>query len=130
MNIQGTKIQATIKKNLISDFENVLEEGTVRVISHFAVGSNSGSYILVNHPCKLNFYKSTKVKISTDFADSVDPYIFPSFNDLLMKNLDMRVAFGTLFMILYFNYTYRFYFAISINPCDLCFRCCWIGSLH
>nr|XP_043639301.1 uncharacterized protein LOC122610372 [Erigeron canadensis] len=99
MDQQGAKIQASIKKKLISDFKNVMEEGTVRVISDFAVGSNSRSYMLVNHPFKLNFYKTTKVKVSDDFAEIINPYVFPSFGDLLMRNLDMRVAFDIVGLV-------------------------------
>nr|XP_043616047.1 uncharacterized protein LOC122587960 [Erigeron canadensis] len=99
MDEQGTKIQASVKKNLISDFESILEEGTVRVISDFGIASNSGSYMLVNHPYKINFCKSTKVKISTDFENTVDPYIFPSFSDMLTKNLDTRVAFDVVGLV-------------------------------
>ncbi|CAH1445074.1 unnamed protein product [Lactuca virosa] len=91
---EGSRIQATIKKNLIPVFESLFDEGAVREISNFAMASNESEYMLVPHKHKINFYKTTKVRVSTDFVDTVDPYHFISFPDLLARNFDTRVAFG------------------------------------
>ncbi|CAH1421141.1 unnamed protein product [Lactuca virosa] len=58
------------------------------------MASNESEYMLVPHKHKINFYKTTKVRVSTDFVDTVDPYHFISFPDLLARNFDTRVAFG------------------------------------
>ncbi|CAH1446828.1 unnamed protein product [Lactuca virosa] len=94
--IKGSRIQATIKKNLIPVFESLFDEGAVREISNFAMASNEDEYMLVPHKHKINFYKTTKVRVSTDFVDTVDPYHFISFPDLLARNFDTRVAFDFL----------------------------------
>ncbi|CAH1432477.1 unnamed protein product [Lactuca virosa] len=60
------------------------------------MASNEGEYMLVPHKHKINFYKTTKVRVSTDFVDTVDPYHFISFPDLLARNFDTRVAFDFL----------------------------------
>ncbi|CAH1445070.1 unnamed protein product [Lactuca virosa] len=93
---EGSRIQATIKKNLIPVFESLFDEGAVREISNFAMASNESEYMLVPHKHKINFYKTTKVRVSTDFVDTVDPYHFISFPDLLARNFDTRVAFDFL----------------------------------
>nr|KAJ0202995.1 hypothetical protein LSAT_V11C500233440 [Lactuca sativa] len=93
---EGSRIPATIKKNLIPVFESLFDEGAVREIINFAMASNESEYMLVPHKHKINFYKTTKVRVSNDFVDTVDPYHFISFPDLLAINFDTRVAFDFL----------------------------------
>ncbi|CAH1424641.1 unnamed protein product [Lactuca virosa] len=52
--------------------------------------------MVVDHKHKNNFYKTTKVRVSNDFAVIVDPYNFVTFQDLIDMNLDTRVAFDFL----------------------------------
>nr|KAJ0199027.1 hypothetical protein LSAT_V11C600319000 [Lactuca sativa] len=85
---EGCRIQAIIKKNLIPVFESLFDEGAVREISNFAIANNEGEYMLVPHKHKINFYKTTKVRVSIDFVDTVDRYHFISFPDLLARNFD------------------------------------------
>nr|KAJ0221995.1 hypothetical protein LSAT_V11C200094910 [Lactuca sativa] len=84
------------KKNLILVFESLFDEGAVREISNFAMASNESEYMLVPHKHKINFYKTTKLRVSTDFVDTVDPYHFIFFPYLLARNFDTRVAFDFL----------------------------------
>ncbi|CAI9296921.1 unnamed protein product [Lactuca saligna] len=94
---QGSRIQATIKiKNIIPVFESLFDEGAVREISNFAMASNESEYMLVPQKHKINFYKTTKVRVSNDFVDTIDPYHFISFPDLLARNFDTRVVFDFL----------------------------------
>ncbi|XP_052627211.1 uncharacterized protein LOC122197556 [Lactuca sativa] len=60
------------------------------------MASNESEYMLVPHKHKINFYKTTKVHVSNDFVNTVDPYHFISFPDLLARNFDTRVAFDFL----------------------------------
>nr|KAJ0218007.1 hypothetical protein LSAT_V11C300152570 [Lactuca sativa] len=60
------------------------------------MASNESKYMLVPHKHKINFYKTTKVRVSNDFVDTIDPYHFISFPDLLARNFDTRVAFDFL----------------------------------
>nr|KAJ0216247.1 hypothetical protein LSAT_V11C300133810 [Lactuca sativa] len=45
--------------------------GAVREISNFTMASNEGEYMLVPHKHKINFYRTTKVRVSTDFVDTI-----------------------------------------------------------
>nr|KAJ0205901.1 hypothetical protein LSAT_V11C500236140 [Lactuca sativa] len=60
------------------------------------MASNESEYMLVPHKHKINFYKTTKLRVSNDFVDTVDPYHFISFPDLLAMNFDTHVAFDFL----------------------------------
>nr|XP_043638077.1 uncharacterized protein LOC122609058 [Erigeron canadensis] len=101
MDEQSNKIQATIKRNLISAFEMKLEEGLVKIISNFGVASNTGRFLLTGHPCKINFYRHTSVKASTDFVNDAQVFSFMSFNDILAKNVDPVYAFDVIGELIY-----------------------------
>ncbi|XP_023754001.1 uncharacterized protein LOC111902393 [Lactuca sativa] len=95
-NIHGTKIHETIKKNLILVFESLFDEGVIRNISSSDISRNEGDYMLVPHKDKTNFYKTTTIRVSTNFIDRVDSSHFASFPDLLANNFDTRIAFNFL----------------------------------
>nr|KAJ0223431.1 hypothetical protein LSAT_V11C200100110 [Lactuca sativa] len=68
MDQEGTRIHATIKKNLINAFQALLEEGAVRQITNFGMARNEGDYM-------------------------INPFNFESFHDVTARNFDTRVAF-------------------------------------
>nr|KAJ0222217.1 hypothetical protein LSAT_V11C200062540 [Lactuca sativa] len=68
-----------VKKNLIRSFEALFVEGSIREISSLGRTINEGDYMLVDHKHKNNFYKTTKVHISNDFAIMVNLYNFVTF---------------------------------------------------
>nr|KAJ0197849.1 hypothetical protein LSAT_V11C700381120 [Lactuca sativa] len=57
---------------------------------------NEGDYMMVDHKHKNIFYKTTKFRVSNNFVVMVDPYNFVTFQDLITRNHDTRVAFGFL----------------------------------
>nr|KAJ0219749.1 hypothetical protein LSAT_V11C200064150 [Lactuca sativa] len=81
-------INFTLCKNIRRD---------VREIGTFVMASNEGDYMLLPQKHKINFYKTTKVRVSIDFVNMVNPYDFVAFPDLLVRNFDTCVAFGMLF---------------------------------
>nr|KAJ0210786.1 hypothetical protein LSAT_V11C400194940 [Lactuca sativa] len=95
--LHATKIQATIKKNHIGSFEAVFVEGSLREISSFGMVQNKGDHMLVDHKHKNNSTKQPKFVDQMIFAVMVDPYNFVTFQDLIAKNLDTRVAFGKMY---------------------------------
>nr|KAJ0212478.1 hypothetical protein LSAT_V11C400195910 [Lactuca sativa] len=92
MDQEGTRIHATIKKSIINAFQALLEEGAVRQITNFGMARNEGDYMLVAHKYKINFYKTTKIYVSTPFVDMIDPFNFVSFHDLTARNFDTHVV--------------------------------------
>nr|KAJ0221423.1 hypothetical protein LSAT_V11C200064160 [Lactuca sativa] len=64
--ILGTYNTSNNKKILIPVFESLFDEGAVREIGNFAMDNNEDDYILVLNNHKINFYKTTKVRVSTD----------------------------------------------------------------
>ncbi|CAH1439858.1 unnamed protein product [Lactuca virosa] len=54
---------------------------------------NEGDYMFVAHKHKINFYKTTTIRVSTPSVDMIDPFNFVSFYDLTARNFDTRIAF-------------------------------------
>nr|KAJ0224516.1 hypothetical protein LSAT_V11C100019510 [Lactuca sativa] len=79
------------KKNLINAFQALLEEGAVRKITNFGTAKNEGDYMLVAHKHKINFYKTTRIRVSTPFVDRIDPFNFVNFIGQVVSNEPMRV---------------------------------------
>nr|XP_043633556.1 uncharacterized protein LOC122604753 [Erigeron canadensis] len=93
---QGTRIQATVKRNLIGQFDALLQEGGVRVLSKFGVAENSGRLLLTRHPCKLNFYRHTTVRMSNDWTGPAQSFQLRSFNDILARDSEAAYSFACL----------------------------------
>ncbi|GJQ95661.1 replication protein A 70 kDa DNA-binding subunit B-like protein [Tanacetum coccineum] len=83
MDEKGRKIQATIKKMLIPNFEMLLQEGSIIILSKFGIAENNGKYPVIKHQYKLNFYRNTIVKKSLDFQGPVFGFHFVSFDNIL-----------------------------------------------
>ncbi|KAJ1435999.1 Nucleic acid-binding, OB-fold [Sesbania bispinosa] len=61
LDVEGGKIQATIRKPMMKKFRNVISEGEVYTMLNFAVIKNVGSYRACRHEFKLLFSAKTKV---------------------------------------------------------------------
>ncbi|XLU18572.1 hypothetical protein S245_054638, partial [Arachis hypogaea] len=84
----STKVQATIRKQLIHKLKDHLLEGSCYKMSYFAVVSNQGSYRATKYKFKLIFLFRTTV---TTIADDIIPKscfsIYP-FEDILQMSQD------------------------------------------
>ncbi|CAI9281065.1 unnamed protein product [Lactuca saligna] len=79
-------------------FQALLEKGAVRQITNFGMARNEGDYMLVAHKHKINFYKTTTIRVSIPFLDRIDPFNFLSFYDLIAINVDTFVAFEDYYL--------------------------------
>ncbi|QHO59310.1 Replication protein A 70 kDa DNA-binding subunit A [Arachis hypogaea] len=84
----STKIQATIRKQLIHKFKDHLLEGSCYKMSYFAVVSNQGSYRATKHEFKLIFlFRTTVTTIPDDIIPKSCFSIYP-FEDILQMSQD------------------------------------------
>ncbi|KAL5099402.1 hypothetical protein RYX36_003729 [Vicia faba] len=58
---KGDNIQASVKKNLLSRFDNKIREGIVYNFKYFGVAANTGVYRSIKHQFKLNLQNPTVV---------------------------------------------------------------------
>lgn len=60
--LQGDKIHATVKKELVNKFDPLLLEGDSRILINFAVSHSTGSYRTTRHAYKIGFLATTRVR--------------------------------------------------------------------
>ncbi|PWA86283.1 replication protein A 70 kDa DNA-binding subunit D [Artemisia annua] len=79
MDPQGNRIQATIKRDHITKFAGLLEEGACYRIRNFGVGENGGKYPLLPHKYKINFFKNTSLTRMNRFDTNLNGFKFEPF---------------------------------------------------
>ncbi|PWA55887.1 Cyanidin-3-O-glucoside 2-O-glucuronosyltransferase [Artemisia annua] len=77
--LDGNRIQATIKRDAMSKFAGLLEEGACYRIRNFGVGENGGKYPLLPHKYKINFFKNTSLTRINRFDTNHNGFKFKPF---------------------------------------------------
>ncbi|PWA87311.1 hypothetical protein CTI12_AA131500 [Artemisia annua] len=75
----GNRIQATIKRDSMTKFAGLLEEGACYRIRNFGVGENCGKYPLLPHKYKINFFKNTSLTRMNRFDTNHNGFKFEPF---------------------------------------------------
>ncbi|XP_024013323.1 uncharacterized protein LOC112087608 [Eutrema salsugineum] len=70
-NEMGTKIHATVKKNLLHRFEQMMVVGEWKFIENFSLNQASGQYRTTRHQFKMSFISSTVASKSSKRSDNV-----------------------------------------------------------
>ncbi|GJZ73834.1 replication protein A 70 kDa DNA-binding subunit B [Tanacetum coccineum] len=99
---QGNRIQASVKKDGLSKFQPILQEGSCYKISNFGVGENGGKFPLLSHKYRINFYKNTSVTRVNKFDNNVHGFKFEPFQNFATKHFsptDVVDVIGTVVSI-------------------------------
>ncbi|KAL9839756.1 putative nucleic acid-binding, replication factor A [Arabidopsis thaliana] len=82
-NFFGERIQASIRSQLLSKFQEKLEEGDCYMIMNFEISDNGGSYRASSHPYKINFMSMTHVKKCDEQIPNLEfRFNFVPFSDI------------------------------------------------
>lgn len=92
--MQGAKIHASVRKQLIYLFENKVVEGQVYQMSLFSIGVNVGSYRSTLHPYKLIFQMKTKVKLLEDSSITLHGLSLTSISETNNHTQDFDFLIG------------------------------------
>ncbi|CAA0383876.1 unnamed protein product [Arabidopsis thaliana] len=80
---KGERIQASIRSQLLSKFQEKLEEGDCYMIMNFEISDNGGSYRASSHPYKINFMSMTHVKKCDEQIPNLEfRFNFVPFSDI------------------------------------------------
>ncbi|PWA68382.1 replication protein A 70 kDa DNA-binding subunit B [Artemisia annua] len=82
---QGNRIQATVKKDRITMFQLLIDEGSCYRISNFGVGENGGRFPLLNHRFKMNLFKNTSVIRLASFDSNTRGFKFEPFPNFITR---------------------------------------------
>ncbi|KAI5397941.1 hypothetical protein KIW84_063667 [Lathyrus oleraceus] len=78
MDEKGDKIQASIRKGLMSRFENKIRKGIAYDLKYFGVADNTGAYRTTKHQFKLNLQNDIVVtEVGTGLIKDLEPTIVP-----------------------------------------------------
>ncbi|KAL5064204.1 hypothetical protein RYX36_025941 [Vicia faba] len=86
---QGDKVQASVRKALLLQFENKIKEGSSYNFKSFGVAANTGSFRTTKHQFKLNLQSGTIVTNVGTGVTTLSPYSFVSFT-YIIGNIDME----------------------------------------
>ncbi|XP_056854016.1 replication protein A 70 kDa DNA-binding subunit C-like [Raphanus sativus] len=83
----GVKIHASVKKDLVNRFDPVLSQGDSKILINFSVGHSFGSYRTTDHPYKISFLETTRVR-NCELPIEVSGFDPASYRDILDGSLN------------------------------------------
>lgn len=92
--LQGDKIHASIKKELVAQFEEKLNEGDSKIMINFAVTHACGSYRTTNHAYKIGFLATTRLRSCEDLPMHVTGFTPAKFQEILDGSLNTDYLVG------------------------------------
>ncbi|XP_024014260.1 uncharacterized protein LOC112088207 [Eutrema salsugineum] len=75
-------MHVSIKKQFIKKIENLLEEGTTKIITNFQVTHNGGKFRTTSHVYKIQFAATTSVRPSEDLDATILGLKLVNFDDI------------------------------------------------
>ncbi|CAN6882701.1 unnamed protein product [Brassica oleracea] len=85
---KGDKIHASVKKDLVEQFDPVLMEGFTKILINFAVTHAWGSYRTTKHAYKIAFVSTTKVRPCEELLMNLTGFTPVKFLDVLDGSLN------------------------------------------
>ncbi|CAF2064726.1 unnamed protein product [Brassica oleracea] len=70
----GDRIHASVKKELVAQFEPALKQGYRKILLNFALTQSVGSYRTAKHAYKIGFLSTTRVRYCDDWTDNVPEF--------------------------------------------------------
>ncbi|GKC68969.1 replication protein A 70 kDa DNA-binding subunit B, partial [Tanacetum coccineum] len=92
--LEGNRIQASIKLENMNKFLAVLDEGSCYRIGDFGVGKNGRKFPLLNHRYKINFYQNTSVTRVIHFDQNLCGFKFEPFQNFTTKRFGSTDTVG------------------------------------
>ncbi|KAK9705296.1 hypothetical protein RND81_07G045900 [Saponaria officinalis] len=91
MDEKQSKIHATIKSSLISDFSQRLREGLLVIISNFGVDLNNDKQRVCSHNFKISFYRTTSIRECENIPIPLYDFDFVNFEDILSNKVNPNI---------------------------------------
>ncbi|XP_048623590.1 replication protein A 70 kDa DNA-binding subunit C-like [Brassica napus] len=84
----GDKIHATVKKELVNQFDIFLAEGKTKMMINLSLNHSCGSYRTTNHLYKISFLATTRVKICEDLPRAINGFQPVNYREILDGTLN------------------------------------------
>nr|VDD07067.1 unnamed protein product [Brassica oleracea] len=84
----GDKIHASVKKELVNQFEHQLEQGKTLTFTNFSLNHSVGSYRTTNHLYKISVFATTRVRSCEALHVSLNGFTPVNFHEVLDGSLN------------------------------------------
>ncbi|CAF2055160.1 unnamed protein product [Brassica oleracea] len=85
----GVKINASVKKDLVNQFDSFLSQGSSKIIINFSLNPSCGSYRTTIHPYRIGFLSTTCVRNCDDLPDALTGFEPVNYRDIIDGTLNM-----------------------------------------
>ena len=89
--LQGGKIHATVKKELVAQFSPFLIQGESLMLINFSVTHSFGSYRTTNHPYMISFLSTTRVRSCEKLPEGLAGFEPVKYTEVLDGTLKPRL---------------------------------------
>ncbi|WZY91844.1 hypothetical protein YC2023_064173 [Brassica napus] len=86
--LKGGKIHATVKKELVAQFSPFLIQGESLMLINFSVTHSCGSYRTTNHPYRISFLSTTRVRSSEKLPEDLAGFEPVKYTEVLDGTLN------------------------------------------
>ncbi|KAF8091389.1 hypothetical protein N665_0446s0009 [Sinapis alba] len=84
----GDKIHASVKKELVNQFNHLLSQGRTMTCTNFSLNHSCGCYRKISHLYKISFLSSTRVRSCDDFTVALNGFTPVGFREVLDGTLN------------------------------------------
>ncbi|PWA50288.1 replication protein A 70 kDa DNA-binding subunit B [Artemisia annua] len=84
---EGSRIHGSVRSQFLNTFEKLLLEGSAVYLSNFGVAEYQGKTKYTEHRYKINFYRNTVVKQTTNFDGPQNVFHFVEFEKILKNHI-------------------------------------------
>ncbi|KAF8080072.1 hypothetical protein N665_0977s0006 [Sinapis alba] len=84
----GVKINVSIKKNMVNQFDSFLSQGSSKILINFSLNPSCGSYRTTIHPYKIGFLSTTRVRCCDALPDELTCFEPVKYMDILDSTLN------------------------------------------
>ncbi|KAG2288156.1 hypothetical protein Bca52824_047760 [Brassica carinata] len=92
----GVKINASVKKNLVNQFDSFLSQGSSKIIINFSLNPSYGSYRTTIHPYRIGFLSTTRVRNCDDLPDALTGFEPVNYRNIIDGTLNTDYLVGKL----------------------------------
>ncbi|CAN7021879.1 unnamed protein product, partial [Brassica rapa subsp. trilocularis] len=90
----GVKINASVKKYLVNQFDYFLSQGSSKILINFLLNPSCGSYRTTIHPYRIGFLSTTRVRSCDDLPDALTGFEPVNYRDILDGTLNTDYLVG------------------------------------
>ncbi|KAG2240055.1 hypothetical protein Bca52824_091175 [Brassica carinata] len=102
----GDKIHASVRKDLVNQFDSFLPEGITKIMINFSLNHSCGSYRTTDHLYKISFLETTRLRNCEELPRELDGFRPVSYREILDGTLSSDYLVGKYIFLSVLNGCY------------------------